>query len=104
MNRHVFVGLFVVSVQMMYDSVMAKICTAVLRVGDELNGPKYRTLWHTAVYRHRTRRCPIHIKILSPLGGIRLKPRQRRIADTKPLPEYCQQRAVVYGVKRRTEV
>jgi len=41
---------------MMSDSVMVENCTDVLRVGDEPNGPKYKTMWHTAVYRHQTRR------------------------------------------------
>jgi len=90
MNRHVFVGLFVVSAQMMSDSVMVENCTDILGVGDELNEPKYRTMWYTAVYHHQTRRCPIHMEIVSFLRQIRLKPRQRGIADTKPLPQYCQ--------------
>jgi len=39
----------------MSDSVMVANCTDVLHVGDELNEPKYRPLWHTAVYCHQTR-------------------------------------------------
>jgi len=66
----IFVGLFVVSEQMMPDSVMVENCTDVLRVEDELNGPKYRTLWHS------------HMEILSPLRQTETTTAQNRRHQT----------------------